>query len=98
VRQVGGVSGTTGFEYDANGSLTSQTSGGVATTYAYDVRNKLVAAAVGGASSAAMRRHEGTGRPLGDVAFLKKKIGRRLGRDLVPKKLGPTPMKKQHGR
>jgi len=43
--------------------------------------------------AAAMRRHEGTGRPLGDVAFLKK-IGRRLGRDLVPKKPGPAPKKR----
>ena len=41
----------------------------------------------------AMRRHESTGRPLGDVEFLKK-IGRRLGRELVPKKPGPVPKKK----
>jgi len=43
--------------------------------------------------AAAMRRHEGTGRPLGDVEFLKK-IGRLLGRDLVPRKPGPAPKKK----
>ena len=33
--------------------------------------------------AAAMRRHENTGRPLGDDAFVKK-IGRMLGRDLLP--------------
>jgi hypothetical protein len=40
-----------------------------------------------------MRRHEGTGRPLGDRRFLER-LGRRLGRDLVPKKPGPAPKKK----
>ena len=43
--------------------------------------------------AAAMRRHESTGRPLGDVEFLKK-IGRVLGRDLLPRKPGPVPKKK----
>jgi hypothetical protein len=43
--------------------------------------------------AATMRRHEGTGRPLGDRRVLEK-VGRRLGRDLVPKKPGPTPKKK----
>jgi putative transposase len=46
----------------------------------------------------AMRRHEGTGRPLGDLEFVKK-IARRLGRDLIPKKPGPVPKKtKQRAR
>ena len=38
----------------------------------------------------ALRRRERTGRPLGDEPFLRK-MGRLLGRDLVPKKHGPTP-------
>ena len=38
----------------------------------------------------ALRRRESTGRPLGDEPFLKR-IGRLLGRDLVPKKPGPAP-------
>lgn len=36
----------------------------------------------------ALRRHERTGRPLGDAAFVER-IGGMLGRDLVPKKRGP---------
>jgi putative transposase len=40
----------------------------------------------------ALRRHERTGRPLGELPFVKK-IGRLLGRDLVPKKPGPAPKK-----
>ena len=43
--------------------------------------------------AAAMRRHEATGRPLGDVEFLKK-VGRLLGRNILPKKRGPAPKKK----
>ena len=35
-----------------------------------------------------LRRHENTGRPLGEGAFVRK-IGHLLGRDLVPKKPGP---------
>ena len=38
----------------------------------------------------AIRRAERTGRPLGEEPFLKK-IGRLLGRDLMPKKRGPVP-------
>jgi hypothetical protein len=38
----------------------------------------------------ALRRRESSGRPLGDEPFLKR-IGRLLGRDLVPKKPGPAP-------
>ena len=38
----------------------------------------------------AMRRRERTGQPLGDEPLLKK-IGRLLGRDLIPKKRGPVP-------
>jgi len=40
----------------------------------------------------AMRRRERTGRPLGDEPFLKR-IGKLLGRDLVPKRPGPAPKK-----
>jgi putative transposase len=47
--------------------------------------------------AATMRRHESTGRPLGDLEFLKK-IGRLLGRDMVPKKPGPTPKRKSNDR
>ena len=39
-----------------------------------------------------LRRRERTGRALGDEPFLRK-IGRLLGRDLVPKKPGPPPKK-----
>ena len=42
--------------------------------------------------AAALRKPEKTGRPLGDESFLRT-IGRRLGRDLVPKKPGPAPNK-----
>lgn len=37
-----------------------------------------------------LRRHENTGRPLGERPFLKR-IGDLLGRDLLPKKPGPKP-------
>jgi len=47
--------------------------------------------------AATMRRHEGTGRPLGDLEFLNK-IGRLLGRDLLPKRPGPAPKKKTRDR
>jgi putative transposase len=40
--------------------------------------------------AAALRRRERTGRPLGDEPFLRK-VGRLLGRDLLPKKPGPPP-------
>jgi hypothetical protein len=39
---------------------------------------------------AGLRRHERTGRPLGDESFLRR-IGRLLGRDLLPKKPTPAP-------
>ena len=42
--------------------------------------------------AAALRRRESTGRPLGDESFVRK-IGRLLGRDLLPKKRGPAPKK-----
>ena len=42
-----------------------------------------------------LRRHESTGRPLGDQAFLKK-IGQLLGRDLVPRKPGPKATKQKN--
>jgi len=42
--------------------------------------------------AAALRKREKTGRPLGDESFLRM-IGRRLGRDLMPKKPGPAPKK-----
>lgn len=38
------------------------------------------------------RRHQTTGRPMGDESFLKT-IGRRLARNLIPKKPGPAPKK-----
>jgi putative transposase len=38
--------------------------------------------------AAAMRRHESTGRPMGDNSFVEK-MSRLLGRDLLPKKPGP---------
>ena len=41
---------------------------------------------------ARLRRRESTGRPLGDESFLRK-IGRVIGRDLVPRKPGPVPKK-----
>jgi len=44
--------------------------------------------------TAALRRSESTGRPAGDKAFLSK-IGRLLGRDLLPKKPGPAPKRKK---
>ena len=37
-----------------------------------------------------MRRHEATGRPLGDRAFVQS-LSALLGRDLLPKKPGPKP-------
>jgi putative transposase len=37
-----------------------------------------------------LRRHENTGRPLGDLNFLRR-ASRVLGRDLLPKKPGPKP-------
>jgi len=40
-----------------------------------------------------LRRHEGTGRPLGDRPFLTR-LSAMLGRELVPKKPGPTPKRK----
>lgn len=44
------------------------------------------------ALAAAMRRHENTGRPLGEGAFVER-IGAVLGRSLVRKKPGPKPTK-----
>jgi len=41
-----------------------------------------------------LRRHENTGRPLGDKAFLAR-LGQALGRDLAPAKRGPKPTR--HG-
>jgi len=71
---------------DSNGS--PGTPGDLIASYRYDGRDV----------APAMRRHESTGRPLGDVKFLKK-IGRLLGRDLVPRKPGPAPRKKgKHAR
>ena len=43
-------------------------------------------------TAARLRRRESTGRPLGDESFLRK-IGRLLGRDLLPKRPGPVPKK-----
>ena len=43
-----------------------------------------------------MRRHESTGRALGDLPFLRK-LGRLLGRDLIPKKPGPVAKKTKSG-
>jgi YD repeat-containing protein len=40
--QTSSLSGNTTNTYDANGSLTTSTAGGVTTTYAYDARNKMV--------------------------------------------------------
>ncbi|MFC1601638.1 transposase [Candidatus Sumerlaeota bacterium] len=37
-----------------------------------------------------LRRHERTGRPLGDASFVRR-LSRRLGRDLVPRPPGPKP-------
>jgi len=45
----------------------------------------------------AMRRRERTGWPLGEEAFLRK-IGKLVGRDLVPKKPGPTPKKPRNAK
>jgi len=40
----------------------------------------------------ALRRHERTGRPLGDDAFVER-LEARLGRNLRPRKPGPKPRK-----
>jgi len=40
-----------------------------------------------------LRRRENTGRPLGDRPFLER-LGKLLGRDLLPKKPGPKPERK----
>ena len=40
------------------------------------------------AIASTLRRHENTGRPLGDLTFLKR-LGVALGRELLPKKPGP---------
>ena len=45
----------------------------------------------------ALRGRESTGRPLGDESFVRR-IGRLLGRDLVPKKRGPVPKKAKNKR
>ena len=41
----------------------------------------------GAAVTEAMRRHENTGRPLGDYNFIRR-VGTLLGRDIIPKKGG----------
>ena len=42
-----------------------------------------------------LRRHENTGRPLGEESFIRK-IGRLVGRDILRHKPGPKPKKRTH--
>jgi len=50
-KEVSTLSGETDLEYDANGSLTSQTNGSNVTIYGYDVRNKMISADVNGVTA-----------------------------------------------
>ena len=52
----------------------------------------FLAAGLGDGHAEALRRHERTGRPLGDARFLSV-LEKRLKRPLVPRKRGPKPKK-----